>query len=41
MSAFEILAENLFDPQLALVVARLKEGEKSDRDKKVVYESFC
>ena len=40
MSTIEILAENLFDPQLALVVSRLKEEEKSDLDKKVVYDYF-
>ena len=38
LSTIEILAENLFDPQLALVVSGLKEEGKSDLVKKVVYD---
>ena len=40
LAAVEILAENLFDPQLAFVIARLKEGEGSEIYKKVVNDYF-
>lgn len=39
-SAVEVLAESLFDPQMALVVARLKEGEDSAIYKTVVKDYF-
>ena len=39
-SAIEILAESMFDPQLALVIARLKEGENSNLYRKVVNDYF-
>ena len=39
-SAIEVLAESMFDPQLALVIARLKEGEKSMLYQKVVKDYF-
>lgn len=39
-SAIEILAECLFDPQLALVIARLKEGDGSPLYQKVINDYF-
>ena len=39
-SAIEILAESMFDPQLALVIARLKEGENSNLYRKVLNDYF-
>ena len=41
MSVIEILAENLLDPQLALVVARLKEGRSLICIKKYFMTSFA
>ena len=39
-SAVEVLAESMFDPQLALVIARLKEGENSILYQKIIKEYF-
>ena len=39
-SAIEVIAEGLFDPQLALVIARLKEGDNSVLYKKVLNDYF-